>query len=113
MIILGRPPVAQRLDRRHDAAAEILVGAGDRLARLAVLLVALREDRRAILGADVIALAIELRRVVGREEDIQQIVVAELLRIEGDPDRFGVAGVAAAYLLIGGAGDRAAGVAAF
>ena len=56
------------------------VGALDRRARLALLLLVLREDRRAILRADVVALAVELGRVVGREEDVEQIVVAELRR---------------------------------
>ena len=40
----------------------------------------LREDRRAILRADVIALPVELGRIVRREKDIEQLGVADLRR---------------------------------
>jgi hypothetical protein len=113
MIILGRIPFAHWLDGGDDAAAIVGVGAGETLARLALLLLVLREDGGAILGSDVIALAVELGRVVSREEDVEQIVVAQLFGIEGDADRFGMAGVAAAHLAIGRVGDVPAGIAAF
>ena len=89
------------------------VGAPDRFAGLALLALVLREDRRTILSPDVVALAIELRRVVNREEDVEQIVIAQLVIVEGDPDRLGVAGIAAADLLVGGIFGASAGVAAF
>ena len=64
------------------------------------------------MRADVIALAIELGWVVRREEDVEQVVVAELRIVEGDADRFGMAGIAAADLLVGWVRDRSAGIAA-
>src|SRR5437868_14488458 len=112
MIVLGRIPFALGFDGRHHAPAELLVGAGDRLACLAVLIRVLGEDRRAILGADVIALTVELGRVVSGEEDVEQIVVADLIGSEGHADRFGMTGIAAADLAIGRVGDRAAGITA-
>jgi len=72
----------------------------------------LGEYRRAILRADVVALPIELSRVVGREKDVEEVVVAQLIGIEGDPDRLGVAGVAAANLFVRGIGRLATGIAA-
>src|SRR5215210_3120390 len=112
MVVLGGIPFAVGLDCSHDAAVVVGIVALDRGARLALLLVVEGEDRRAILGADVIALAVELGRVVGREKDVEQVVVAQLLIVEGDSDRFGMAGVAAANLLVRGIGEVAAGVAA-
>ena len=47
-----------------------------------------------------------------REKDVEQIVVAKLVRIEGHADRFGVAGVAGAHLPVGRVGDMPTGVAA-
>src|SRR5438874_50426 len=80
MVSFGLPPVAHWLDRGDDAPAEFLIRPRDRLAGPAVLLFALREDRRAILGADVVALPVELRRVVGGKKDVEQVVVTQLLR---------------------------------
>src|SRR4030095_7873630 len=58
MIILGREPVTFRLDGRHHLAVMLLVGARNRgHGRLALPLI-LREDSGAILGADIIALAV-------------------------------------------------------
>src|SRR5439155_3036851 len=108
VIGFGWPPVAHRFDRGDDPASLLLIGPGNRFARLAVLLVALREDRRAVLSANVVALTIELRRVVRGEEDVEQVVVTQLLRVEGDADRLGMVGVAAADLLVGRTGDVAA-----
>src|SRR5690348_13710531 len=113
MIILGRPPIAPRLDGRNNAAAELLVGPGNGLARLALLVFILREDGRPVLRPNVVALTVELRRVMSGEEDVEQFVIADLLGIEGDADRLGMTRIPAAHLLVGGVGDRAAGVAAF
>src|SRR6185369_6946818 len=53
--------------------------------------------RRAILRAGVRALAVQLRRVVhDGEEDLQDLAVADLLRIVLDLDRLGVSGRAGA-----------------
>ena len=101
-----------RLDGGHHPAVVVGVGALDRGPGLRFLRLVLGEDRRAILGADVIALAVELGRVVDREEDVEQVAIADLVGIEGDADRLGMAGVAAAYLLVGRIGGLPAGIAA-
>ncbi len=81
--------------------------------RLCFLLRGGREDGGAVLRADVVALAVKLRRIVGGEADIQQIAVAHFFRIESDANRFCMTGCAAADLLIGRIRTRAAGIAAF
>ena len=65
------------------------------------------------MGANVIALPIELGRIVGREEDIQQIVVGDSVGIEGHADRLGMTCVTAANLLVRRIDDIAADVSAF
>src|SRR3546814_15928003 len=73
----------------------------------------MRKYRRAILGADIIALPIELRRVMNMKEDIQNVVIADHGRIEFHAHRLGMAGVAVADLAIGRRGHMPAGVAVF
>ena len=107
VIILGGPPFAHRFDRRHNASVMRDVGARDRVTATSLLAFVLREDRRAILSPNVIALAIELCRVVDREEDVQEIVVAELLGVEGDPDCFCVARISTADLPVIGVWNMA------
>ena len=65
------------------------------------------------MRADVIALAVELGRVVGGEEHVEDVVVGDLIGIEGHADRLGMAGVAAADLPVGRVVDVAADIAAF
>jgi hypothetical protein len=74
-----------------------------------------REDRRPVLRADIRPLAVQLGRVVrDREEDLQQLPIADLLWVEGHLDGLGVPGVAVADELVlrrlcfpaGIAGDR-------
>src|SRR6185437_16843974 len=48
---------------------------------------------RAIALAEIIALTIERRRVVDLEEELEQIAIRRLLRVEGDFDRFGMCAV--------------------
>src|SRR2546428_13245475 len=62
------------------------------------LLVVVIEDRRAVLRADVVVLAVHRRGVVHAEEVAEQLLVAELRRIEGHLDSLGVPGVAAAHV---------------
>src|SRR6185437_1464042 len=73
----------------------------------ALLLVAGVEDRRAVAGADVVALPIHRGRVVDLEKELQQCAITDARRIERDLDRFGVRAVVA----VGGIGNVAAGVA--
>src|SRR5205085_1697761 len=58
------------------------------------------------------ALAVELGWIVGCEEDVEDVAIAHLVGVEGHPDRLGMAGVAAADLLVGRVGDMAADIAA-
>src|SRR5690606_12280389 len=60
------------------------------------------EDRRAVLGADVVALAHALGGVVGLPEDAEQFFVGDFRRVVDDADGFGVARQAAADFLVGG-----------
>src|SRR5262252_3935896 len=57
-----------------------------------------RVDGRAILRADIIALAHALGRVVAFPESLQEPVVADLLRVIDDEHDLGMAGAAAANL---------------
>ena len=81
---LGLEELLERLERGGDRLVEnprplelLDVGLGD-----AALLVARVEDRRAVLRADVAALAVDLRRVVGDGEvDAQQLAVSDAPRV--------------------------------
>ncbi len=75
-----------------------------------------REDRRAVLGAAIGSLAVQLGRIVGDGKiDLQQMTEADLVRIEHHLDRLGMARRTAADGLVfrrvlrtaGIAGDRA------
>src|SRR5690349_23646479 len=68
-------------------------------------------DTRAVLRADVVALAHALRRVMALPERLQELLVAELLRIVDDEHDLIVPGLPGAHLLIGRIGREAAGVA--
>ncbi len=46
------------------------------------------EDCRPVLGADICALTIQSSRIVCSEEDLQEVLEGNLLRIEGYLDRF-------------------------
>jgi hypothetical protein len=67
----------------------------------------------AVLGAHVVALAVELGRVVHQEENLQDLAGADLRRVIHQLDHLGAAGGAGAHLLVGGRGGLAVAVAAF
>ena len=69
------------------------------------------EDRRAVLAAEVEALAVAGGRIVDSPERLEQFRVADLGRVEPHLDRLGVAGAVSADLFVAGVGDVAAGVA--
>src|SRR5665213_821443 len=58
------------------------------------------EDRRAVLRPNVGSLTIRRRRIVNRPKAVEQVLIADALRIEPDVDGFGVAGAAGAHLLV-------------
>ena len=72
----------------------------------------LREDRRAVLRADVVALTVERGRVVQLEEPLlEQVFVAEHRRVERHADRLGVTRLAVVGVVVGRILQPAAGVA--
>src|SRR4029079_18330625 len=105
VVVLGVVEVVQRRDLGRDlavdtAAESVLERRARRVGRL-TLGVARRVDRRAVLGADIVALAHALGRIVVLPEALQQRVIARLLRVEDDEDNLGVAGAGAADLGVG------------
>src|SRR5205807_9164902 len=68
-------------------------------------------DRRAVLGADIIALAHALSRVVAFPEYLEERLVARHLRVVDHEDGLGVPGLPAAHFFIARVGGRAAGIA--
>src|SRR5436190_10305925 len=71
------------------------VDIGDGVARDALLLVIEIEDRRAVAGADVVALAVLCRRVMDLEKEFEQGAVVSFGGVVGDLDRLGVTGMVA------------------
>jgi hypothetical protein len=114
VVRLGVIEAFERRDLGDDFSGEDVGGIelGDVGLCDAALLVAGIEDRRAVGGADVGALAVELSGIVGDgEEDAEELAVGDLRGIVDDLDGFGVAGGFGADLVVGGGGGRAAGVA--
>src|SRR5271156_322992 len=70
------------------------------------LLVGGIEDRRAIAGSAVVSLPIECGWIVNLKEELQQLAVAQLLRVKDDLDRLGMASMIA----IGGVGNITAAI---
>src|SRR4051812_47314018 len=66
------------------------VDVGDRVLGDLALLVARREDLRAVAGADVVALAVLGRRVVDLKEELEDVAVGDALGVEDDLDGLGV-----------------------
>ena len=86
MVVLGVVELGGLADLRRDrpvagGVERLLVGVARGLG-LRLLLLAVGVDRRAVLRADVVALAHALRRVVALPEDAQQLLVGHLLRVE-------------------------------
>src|SRR5690606_18684503 len=112
VVVLGEVERAGRDDLGGDRA---VAGAGQhRLEGVpgglggGLLGVGVVEDHRAVLGADVVALAEALGGVVALPEDLEQVGVGDLLRVEDDADRLGVAGGAGADLFVGRVGGVSA-----
>src|SRR6185503_6929567 len=95
VIVFRRPPFRLRLDLGDNSTVPIALSPRERMLRFLFLLRVLRADRRSILRADVVALPIQLRRIMRGEKDVEEIGIADLVRIEGDPDCLGVSGAAA------------------
>ena len=59
-------------------------------------------DRAAVLGTDVIALTVALRRIVALPKNLEQLRVADFGRVVDDEHGLGVPGAAGARLVVGG-----------
>ncbi len=113
MVVLCGIPGRRAFDGRDRHCAVFGIPAADRgFGGTAVQIVG-QEDRAAILCADVVALAVQLCRIMRAHEHIKDVSQRDHCRIEGHPDRFGMAGGAAAHLLVIGVLGRAADIAAF
>src|ERR1700746_751673 len=69
------------------------------------------EDRRAVLAAEVEALAVAGGRIVDLPEHLEQLRVTDLGRVEPHLDRLGVAGAVPADPFVAGVRHMAAGIA--
>src|SRR5205085_3634555 len=108
VVVLGRVERLCRLDHRDDGLAIVRLLLRLRSRRDLLLLGIVEEDHRAVLVADVPALAVELGRVVLGPEDLEQLLVRDLLRVVGDLDDLRVAGRVGADVLVGRVLERAA-----
>ena len=113
MVAFGWIEFGERLQGCHNGILEALglVQFFDERRGFFPLLIIGVENRRAILRTDIVALAIQCRRVMGGEENRHEIAEGDLRRIEFDFNHFGMAGVAHADLLVSGIFVFAAGVA--
>jgi hypothetical protein len=109
---LGHPERDGLAHLGHDLAGPQPRGVdvGDRVLGDPALLLARIEDLRAIVRADVVALAVLGRRVVDLEEELEDVSVGDALRVEDDLDCLGVTGmVAVGRVLVAPAGVSDAG----
>src|SRR4029453_4657426 len=92
MLRLCLPERACRCHLGHDRSwpKTRRLDIGDGVLGDPALLLVRVEDRRAIARPDVVSLAVQRRRVVDLEEELEQLPVGDPLRVEDDLDRFGV-----------------------
>ena len=113
MIVFRWIPCRGFLDRRDDFARLILCGAIDRGFGFTLLITVQGEHRAAILCADIVALAVQLRRIMGGEKDVCQITIADDCGVISNPDCLGMARAARAYLTVCRVIDMPANIATF
>ena len=105
MVILGEVELRRGADLGGDGAVaggtQPLLKAVSRGLGGTKLLRRIGVDRRAVLRANVVALAHPLGRVVAFPEHLEERVVAGDLGVEHHQHRLGMAGLAAAHLLVG------------
>lgn len=94
MVLLGIPPLTSRQDlSRHRLFEPLLADLIRNLLRNLLLLLAVREDRAAVLGADIRALTVHRRRIVHTIEELEELAVCHDGGIEGDLESFGICGI--------------------
>src|SRR3954465_16081757 len=115
VIILGVVELGRRTDLGCDGPVALrfqrLLEGRFRFLRRLELLVAVAVERRAVLGAGVVALAHALRGIMAFPEHLEQLFVAHDLGIEDHQHDLGMVGEAAADLLVSRVLRLAAGVA--
>src|SRR5271154_2592328 len=76
----------------HDLASQEIRGIDvrDCVFRNPLLFVCREKDRRAVTCPGVITLAVQRRRIMDLEEELQEPTISELLRVEDNFDRFRV-----------------------
>jgi len=91
VVVLGIPPLLRGKDFRLDLPTPpLLVGLGRDLPRNLLLLGIVEEDAAPILRADVVALLVMRGWVVHAIEELDQLSVADLLRVKSQLRRFGM-----------------------
>jgi hypothetical protein len=92
ILVLSLPEPAGGLDLGDDLAGPQAgrVGIGDRVLGDLLLLIAGLKDRGAVIGADVVHLAVDRRRIVDLKEELEDVAERGLLRVEDDLDRLRV-----------------------
>src|SRR5690606_14889881 len=113
VVVFRRVPLGWAFDSGNRRIVVLCVPARDGPLRFLVLRFAQREDRAAILRSDVVALAVQLRRIMGAEKDVEDFRIGNDRGIVGNPDRLCVTGRSAADLLVRWVRHGAADVAAF
>ena len=88
-------------DGGHDRLVVDVAHIGDHALSFGSLFFSERHDAGSVLGADVVALAVELGRVMDGEEDLEQGFVRDDGGVKLHLDHFGVSGCSAADRLIG------------
>src|SRR5262249_30225841 len=110
VVLLGTVERGRRGDLRNDLPlARLLLGIArcDRSFLLASVMV---EDRRAVLAAEIEALAVAGGRIVDPPEHLKQLREADRGGVDPSLDRLGVAGAVPADLSVAGVRDVAAGI---
>mmetsp|Transcript_19649 Transcript_19649/g.49250 ORF Transcript_19649/g.49250 Transcript_19649/m.49250 type:complete len:241 (-) Transcript_19649:72-794(-) len=103
LVILFRfPKLSCALHLGHDPLDNGLLVPGLLLESLCLLAVAVRIYPRAVLGAPIVPLPVELRSVVDLKEDAAEVPERDLSGVEGHLDSLCVPRLARAHLLVGG-----------
>src|SRR5581483_10520190 len=111
VVVLGLEELAGRDDLGRDPVRQPRLQVRPRREGLLLLLGRVEEHRRAVLAADVRPLAVALGRVVRAPEEVEQLLVRDVRRIELDLDRLGMAGRVGADVVVRGTVGVATGVA--
>src|SRR5437870_397927 len=107
MVVLSRIEAACGGDFRHDRAIETLLPMLFRFARGPLLLGRVIKNRRPVLGAYIRSLAVQRGGIVQLPEVVEQLVVGNLCRIEGDLNGLGVTCFVSTHVAVSGIFGRA------